>query len=156
MLGLLYAAPSLGAVLAGITISWIEGKDQGKILFTSSLLFAFASIVFGVSRNFALSLFALLLMGAGDAISNVIRNTIRQLVTPSRLQGRISSVAMIFFLGGPFLGDAEAGFVAGIVGAPISVILGGLASVGVILGVALTNPKLRGYKESELIQRKIT
>ncbi len=77
----------------------------------------------------------LALAGAADTISTVIRQTIRQLITPDRLRGRMTSVNMIFFMGGPQLGELEAGLVAAAAGAPFSVVLGG---VGCLVAVAVT------------------
>jgi Transmembrane secretion effector len=77
----------------------------------------------------------LALVGAADTVSTVLRQTIRQLVTPNYLRGRMTSVNMIFFMGGPQLGEMEAGAVAFLIGAPLSVVVGG---VGCLAAVALT------------------
>src|SRR3989344_5775589 len=129
-LGLLYAAPALGAIIAGlITSSLGHFKNQGKILVTAICFFGLGTILFGISRNFYLSLFFLMIIGAGDMVSTVIRNTIRQMITPDSLRGRMVSINMIFFMGGPQLGEAEAGFLAALVGTPFSVIVGGVGTI---------------------------
>ncbi len=86
-----------------------------------------------------------MLTGASDMVSTVIRNTSRQLQTPDSLRGRMVSLNMIFFMGGPQLGEFEAGAVADALGAPISVILGGIGSLVAVIWVAATTPELRSY-----------
>lgn len=151
-LGFLYASSSLGAVVAGLIVSSIKNlKPQGKILLSSITLYGLATLLFGISKNFYLSLFFLFLAGAGDAISTIIRNTIRQLSTPDKLRGRMVAVNMIFFLGGPQLGEAEAGLAASIVGTPVSVVLGGMGTIITTFLIASLVPVLRRYKGHELI-----
>jgi MFS family permease len=108
-------------------------------------LFSLGTILFGISRTFWLTFFALALTGASDMVSTVIRNTSRQLQTPDALRGRMVSLNMIFFMGGPQLGEFEAGAVANWLGAPASVILGGLGSLVAVIWVAATTPELRSY-----------
>ena len=76
----------------------------------------------------------------------VLRNIIRQMMTPDRLRGRMTSVNMIFFMGGPQLGELEAGLVANLFGAPISVVSGGLGCLGVTALLEATTPALRHYR----------
>jgi MFS family permease len=151
-LGLLYAAPSLGAVLAGITVSSLgHFKNQGKILLSAVTLYGLATILFGISRSFYLSLFFLFLAGIGDVISTIIRNTIRQLTTPDYLRGRMVSINMIFFTGGPQLGEVEAGLLAAAVGSPLSVIIGGAGTILATVLLSVSIPKLRKYQGNELV-----
>lgn len=146
-LGILYAAPSLGAISAGLLISSLAHiRKQGKLLLSSVLLYGIATFFFGLTRNFALSLVFLYLTGFGDVISTIIRNTIRQMATPDHLRGRMVSVNMIFFMGGPQLGEVEAGVLAAFVGTPASVAIGGLGTVIVTLLIAYLVPKLRKYQ----------
>lgn len=149
-LGLLYAAPSVGGVVAGIIISSLGniGK-QGKLLIAGVLLYGTATIAFGLSKSFALSLFFLALVGAGDMLSTVIRNTIRQVLTPDALRGRMVSINMIFFAGGPQLGEVEAGFLAAAIGTPISVAVGGIATIILTATVAMLVPKLWRYEKHQ-------
>jgi MFS family permease len=98
-----------------------------------------------MSNIFALSFVLLGLVGAADTVSTILRNTIRQLATPDHLRGRMTSVNMIFFQGGPQLGNLEAGIVAALFGAPFSVISGGVATVIVVGIVAWLAPQLREY-----------
>jgi len=92
-------------------------------------VFGVATAGFGVSTVYWVSLLMLAITGAADTVSTVLRQTIRQLVTPNHLRGRMTSINMMFFMGGPQLGELEAGVVASVVGAPLSVVIGGLGSV---------------------------
>lgn len=151
-LGFLYAAPSLGAVIAGlITSSFGHFKKQGKILLIAVFLYGLATALFGFTRNLYLALLFLALTGVGDIVSTVIRNTIRQLATPDYLRGRMVAVNMIFFQGGPQLGEAEAGLLAAAWGAPISVVIGGVGTMLATLIIAFLVPKLRHYQGDELV-----
>ena len=93
----------------------------------------------------------LALAGAADTVSTVIRQTIRQLVTPNRLRGRMTSVNMIFFMGGPQLGELEAGLLAAAVGAPASVVVGG---VGCLLAAAFAARKARALLDYRIPQSR--
>ncbi|HEY7192846.1 MAG TPA: MFS transporter, partial [Gemmatimonadales bacterium] len=125
--GWLYAAPSVGAVLAGvITTHAIDRIERrGAVLLWSVAAYGAATVVFGVSVSFWLTLFCLACVGAADTVSTVIRNIIRQLETPDELRGRMTGVNMMFFMGGPQLGELEAGLMAQFLGATFSVVSGG-------------------------------
>ena len=101
--------------------------------------------MFGLSRSFWLTFACLALTGATDTVSMVIRNIVRQLETPDRLRGRMIGVNMVFFMGGPQLGELEAGAVANWLGAPFSVISGGIGCLIATGWVAATTPALRHY-----------
>ena len=146
-LGLLYAASSVGAVTAGIGISSVKNiKHQGRILIAAILCYGLATILFGLSRSFYLSLIFLFIAGAGDAVSTIIRNTMRQLITPDHLRGRMVAVNMVFFMGGPQLGEAEAGFLAALTGAPLSVVIGGVGTLLATSLISILIPSLRKYQ----------
>ncbi len=121
-------------------------KKQGAVLLASIALYGAATTFYGMSQWFALSVFLLALVGAADTISTILRNTIRQLVTPDHLRGRMTSVNMIFFQGGPQLGNLEAGVVAALIGAPLSVITGGVATVILVGLTAWLVPQLRNHE----------
>lgn len=145
--GFLYAAQSIGAVVTGYVLAYVgKIKRQGKLLLIGVFVYGLATILFGLSKFVWLSFLALFLIGVGDSISMVIRNTIRQLITPDYIRGRMTSINMIFFMGGPQLGEFEAGLLAGAIGAPLSVVVGGLATVIITGLVALKIPILRNYK----------
>lgn len=149
-LGLLYAAPSIGAVTSGLLLTSLSHiKHQGRLLLAGVLLYGIATIGFGLSKSFYLSFFFLMLLGVGDMVSTVIRNTVRQLVTPDHLRGRMVSINMIFFTGGPYLGEAEAGLLAAALGAPMSVVIGGVATAIAAVAVAVFVPVLTNYMNHE-------
>ena len=145
-LGLLYASPSIGALLTGIIISH-KGTlyNQGKTLFISVSFYALAVITFGLSKSLLLSIIALIVLGAGDSVSTIIRNTIRQIATPDYIRGRMTSINMIFFMGGPQLGEFQSGLLAAFIGAPFAVAIGGTATLVVVGIVTLAVPVLRRY-----------
>ncbi len=149
-LGLLYAAPSAGAVVAGIGMSLIGNlRRQGWLLLWAVMAYGACTTIFGFSTSFLLSLLMLAGTGAADTVSMVIRNTIRQLRTPDQLRGRMVSVNMLFFMGGPQLGEVEAGVVARLMGGPFSVWSGGLLCMLAVALVAWQVPQLRQYEGSE-------
>ena len=137
--GWLSAAQAIGAAAVAITLSQIKNiKPQGPILLISVFIYGAATVAVGLSRTFLPALFFLMLMGAGDAVSTIIRNTIRQLHTPDEMRGRMVSISQIFFRGGPELGELEAGLIAQIFSIPIALISGG---IGCILGVGFIMTK---------------
>jgi MFS family permease len=146
--GLLSAAPSVGALLTSVAlVPLIERIDRrGPTLLWSVLGFGLATVVFGISRSFWITFACLALTGATDTVSMVIRNIIRQLDTPDSMRGRMTSVNMIFFMGGPQLGELEAGLVANTWGAPLSVVTGGIGCVLATAWVAARTPALRAYR----------
>src|SRR4030095_8970756 len=109
--------------------------------------YGLATIAFGLSRAFWITFFCLAVTGAADAVSTVLRSIIRQLMTPDRLRGRVTSVNMIFFMGGPQLGELEAGLVANWRGAPFSVVSGGIGCLLATAWIAATTPALRRYRK---------
>ena len=152
-LGLLYSAPAIGGVLAGLFISLMHHKikHQGKAIIASIILYGLATIGFGFSKIFPLSILFLVLVGFGDMFSTIIRNTIRQLITPDYLRGRMASVMRIFFQGGPQLGDMEAGFLAKAIGGPISVVAGGMGVLIVLSILVFKGKTLRQYHGKDLV-----
>lgn len=145
--GFLAAAPAGGAVVSGLIMARLGTlKRQGLIVIVSVAIFGATTIAFGLSRVFWFSLLMLALMGAADTVSTILRQTIRQLATPNNLRGRMTSINMIFFMGGPQLGEVEAGTVAALIGAPLSVVTGGLACL-IAATIALGAAKnLRRYE----------
>src|SRR4029079_7304573 len=101
--------------------------------------------IFGLSRSFWLTFCCLAMTGATDTGSMIIRNIVRNLETPDRLRGRMTGVNMIFFMGGPQLGELEAGAVANWLGAPFSVISGGIGCLVCTIWVAVATPALGRY-----------
>src|SRR5688572_29923294 len=145
--GLLYAAPAAGALItSAVMVVAVERIERrGPTLLWAVGGYGLATIVFGISRSFWMTFACLALIGATDTVSMVIRNIIRQLETPDRLRGRMAGVNMVFFVGGPQLGEFEAGLVANWLGATVSVISGGIGCLMATIWVAATTPALRHY-----------
>ena len=148
--GWLYAAPAAGAVLtSAVMVPLTEHIERrGPTLLWAVAGHGLATVIFGLSRSFWATFVCLALVGATDTVSMVIRNMIRQLETPDRLRGRMSGVNMVFFMGGPQLGEFEAGSVANWLGAVFSVVSGGVGCLAVTAWIALTTPALRRYHKA--------
>ena len=146
-LGLLLAAPAVGAVATALAMSWLPPpRARGVVVLVSVVIYGASIAVFGLSTSFALSLVALAVSGAADTVSMIVRQTIRQLLTPDEMRGRMTSVNMIFFMGGPQLGEVEAGLVATWIGAPLSVATGGIACAVFAIVVAIAVPIVRRHR----------
>ncbi|MBK9052636.1 MAG: MFS transporter [Chloroflexi bacterium] len=144
--GLLATGQPVGSVIAGLILSFRRDiRRQGTVLLISVAIFGLATIGFGFTTVFWLSFIFYALTGASDTVSTVIRNTIRQMMTPDELRGRMTSVNMIFFMGGPQLGELEAGMVAAAFGVPVAIWTGGLATVIITAYIAHRYPDLRRY-----------
>jgi MFS family permease len=146
--GWLYAAPAVGAVaMSAIMVPMTERIERrGPTLLWAVAGYGLATVVFGISRSFWVTFACLAMTGATDTVSMIIRNIIRQLETPDRLRGRMTGVNMVFFLGGPQLGELEAGAVANWFGASFSVISGGVGCLLATSWVAASTPALRRYR----------
>jgi MFS family permease len=149
--GMLTAAPALGALAMSVAlVPAIERMNRrGAAVLWSVVAYGCATVAFGFSRNFAFTFACLAMTGAADTVSMVIRNVLRQLTTPDRLRGRMTAVNMIFFMGGPQLGELEAGMVANLWGAPLSVVTGGLGCLAAVAWVAARTPELRRYRRDD-------
>ncbi|MCB8977251.1 MAG: MFS transporter [Ardenticatenaceae bacterium] len=144
--GFLATAQPVGALIAGAIVALRHDiRRQGVVLLVSVGVYGVATAMFGLSTSFALSYILFGLTGAGDTVSTVIRGTLRQLLTPDHLRGRMTSVNMVFFMGGPQLGELEAGLVASLFGAPVAIFSGGLATVLLTALIAWRYPRLRNY-----------
>ena len=145
--GWLAAAQSVGAGLTAVIMSQVDTiRKQGKILLGAVISFGIWTLIFGLSRWYWLMFLSLALMGASVTVSMIIRNTIRQLRTPDQIRGRMTSINQIFFMGGPQLGELEAGVVAQFFGAPVAVITGGIGCILAVLGIAKKWPQLVQYE----------
>lgn len=155
--GLLSAAQSIGAVMAAIVVSQIKTiRRQGLVFFSAVILFGLTTIGFGLSSSFVVAFQLLILMGGADAVSTIIRNTIRQLQTPDYLRGRMTSINQIFFQGGPQLGEVEAGIVATLFGVPFSIISGGIGCIVAALIIAWRWPAVLRYNGDEPVMAGAT
>jgi len=152
--GWLVAAPAIGAVLGSFYTSLRSlPRRQGQVLLWAVAAYGIATVVYGISKSYVLTFVALGATGLADVVSTVIRQTLRQLLTPDELRGRMTSVNMIFFMGGPQLGELEAGIVASLfasaaLGARVSVIAGGVATLILASVIAFATPVVRGYQGS--------
>jgi MFS family permease len=147
--GVLYAAPAVGAVLTSAAMLPVVERleRRGLLLLWAVVGYGLATVVFGLSQSFWLTFACLAMTGAADTISMVIRNIVRQLQTPDHLRGRMIGVSMVFFMGGPQLGELEAGLVAQWKGAPFSVVSGGIGCLVAVAWIAATTPALRHYRK---------
>lgn len=149
--GWLSAAQSVGAVGVGLVISQrAQIRRQGRVLMFSIALIGIATILFGLTRTFWAALITLILIGAGDAVNTIIRNTLRQVNTPDALRGRMISLNQIFFQGGPQLGEIEAGIAAALLGVPFAIISGGVGTLIAMYAVARRWPQLPQYVAVEV------
>jgi MFS family permease len=148
--GWLSAAQSIGAVTAALVISQLPTiRRQGPVFLTAVLAFGLSTIAFGFTRTYPLAMLALVFIGASDSVSTIIRNTIRQLQTPDYIRGRMVSINQIFFMGGPQLGEVEAGVVAQLLGAPFAIISGGVGCILAVGWVVRRFPHLRTFNGDE-------
>lgn len=145
-LGWLYAAPSAGAMVAALALTSLQIERQGLVLLGAVVLYGASTALFGLSQALPLSLLALAGTGAADTVSMVIRQTLRQLQTPDALRGRMTAAGMLFFAGGPRLGDLASGFLASLVGAPLAVALGGTLCILSALAINARVPELGRYR----------
>jgi MFS family permease len=143
-LGLLAAAPSVGALLGALLSGWVSSVSRvGLAVIVAVAIWGVAITLFGLSTfSFALALFFLAVAGAADVLSAVFRSTIVQLAAPDELRGRISSIHILVVTSGPRIGDIEAAAVASVVGAQASVVSGGILCLVGLLGVVRLFPEL--------------
>jgi MFS family permease len=146
--GWLYAAPAAGAIVtSAVMVRAVDAIHwRGRWLGGAVMMYGLATVAFGSSRLFWLSFVALALTGATDTVSMVFRNVIRQMETPDHLRGRMMGVNMVFFMGGPQLGELEAGLVANWLGAVISVVSGGAGCMIATAWILATTPSLLAYR----------
>jgi MFS family permease len=143
-IGLLFAAPAVGALLGALTSGWTGRiQRQGLAVIVSVAAWGVAIAAFGSSGPLWLGLAMLALAGWADVISAIFRVTILQMAAPDRLRGRLFGIHILVVTGGPRLGDVEAGLVAGLVSPTFSVVSGGIACVVGAGLVALAYPQLR-------------
>jgi MFS family permease len=143
-LGWLRAAPSVGALIVGLAIAHRPAMQRtGWTLLASVAGFGIATIVFGLSRSFLLSMTMLFLLGALDGISMIIRATLVQVRTPDDMRGRVSAVNSVFIDMSNELGGFESGALAALVGPVTAVVAGGVGTIIVVTSVALAWPELR-------------
>jgi MFS family permease len=154
--GWLAAAGSVGAVVVGLIVSQFRQiHRQGQLLLGSVVMFGLATIAFGLSRIYAFVFLALVITGASDSVSTIIRNTIRNLNTPDSFRGRMTGINQIFFMGGPQLGEIEAGAVAAGLGVPFAIFSGGIGTILIVVLIATRWPMLLHYNGDEPILARV-
>ncbi|HTQ13811.1 MAG TPA: MFS transporter [Rhizomicrobium sp.] len=142
--GLLRSAPAAGAALVAFTLArWPVKRGSGVFMFSAVAVFGIATIVFGISDNFLISLAALFVTGASDMISVFIRSTLINFATPDPMRGRVGAVNMLFIGASNELGEFESGVTAQWLGTVPSVILGGIGTMVVVAVWMALFPPLR-------------
>jgi hypothetical protein len=143
-LGLLRAMPSVGALIVSLLLVVRPIKRRaGVTMLTCVAIFGVATIVFGLSKNVWLSLAALLILGASDMVSVVVRSSMLQLATPPEMRGRVSAVNWLFVGASNEFGEFESGLTANWWGAVPAVVIGGIGSLIVTAASAIIFPQLR-------------
>ncbi|MFN6528244.1 MFS transporter [Nostoc sp. ChiSLP03a] len=143
-LGYLQAAHSIGALTMAITLAYLPPlRKAGPALLWSVVGFGVVTIIFGLSRSFWLSMLMLILGGALDSISVVIRHTLVQIRTPDHLRGRVAAINSVFISASNELGGFESGLTAALFGPVISVVGGGIGTIVVVIATAMIWPGIR-------------
>lgn len=133
-LGMLRAAPAIGALAMSIVLARRPlTSDVGRKMLFAVAVFGVATIVFSLSTNIALSVLALLIIGASDTVSVVVRSSLVQLLTPDEMRGRVNAVNSLFIGTSNQLGEFESGMLAGVVGPVAAGIVGGVGTIAVVL-----------------------
>ncbi len=152
-LGWMRAMPAVGSIAMGIILALRPPiRRGGRTILWTVAAFGVATIVFGLSQSFALSLFALFALGAADNISVVIRQTVLQLMTPDSMRGRVTAVSVIFIGSSNELGEFESGVAAKLLGLVPSVVFGGVISLLSVPAVAALFPQLLRLGSLEHLQ----
>lgn len=150
-LGLLYAAPSAGAVLGAGIMAFVRApRHPGRTVAIAIAGYATVLGLFGGSHWLIPSLILLGMGGGLDAVSMAMRHTVRQLATPDDLRGRVGALADVFSSGGPRLGDFQAGLMASAISAPGAMIVGGIACLGAVASSRLWAPQLWSYRGEDM------
>ncbi len=146
-LGLMRAAPAAGAALVSIWLSMRPlSNNVGVKMLWAVVVFGAATVIFGISRNFYLSMAALAFLGAADMVSVFIRTTLVQLNTPDDVRGRVSSISMLAISASNELGEMQSGLAAALLGATGAVIFGGVGAIAVTALWAYIFPELRNAR----------
>jgi MFS family permease len=154
-LGLLRVAPAVGAIGISIFLSrWPMRRHAGYVMFATVAMFGVSTIVFGISTWLPLTLAALMVLGASDVISVVIRQTLVQLGTPDNMRGRVSAVNSLFIGTSNQLGEFESGLTASWFGTVPAVVIGGVGTLLVVLASMKLFPGLARINNVEDVQRQ--
>ena len=142
--GWMRAMPSLGAITMGLALALLPPmRKAGRAMLVAVAAFGLATIVFGLSTSYPLSLMALFCIGAADNVSVVVRSTVLQLLTPDSMRGRVAAVNAVFIGTSNEIGERESGVVASLIGSVATVALGGVLTLVTVGAAALIWPPLR-------------
>ncbi len=145
--GILSASLEFGTLLMSLILILLRPIERaGRTLLGAVAVYGIATLVFGLSRSFPLTVLAYVVAGMADQVSMVMRATILQLATPDALRGRVSSVNMIFIGASNQLGAARAGFLAAATSGPFAVVTGALGCLGIVAFMAVRLRELRNYR----------
>ena len=143
-MGALLGAPAIGALVgSGVVMGLGNPRRKARWIVAITLLYTMGLLAFAVSRSFSLSLALAFILGALDSMGETLRMTLIQLMTPDSLRGRVQGLVHVFVVGGPFLGHAQIGLAAALLGAPGAVIMGGLIGSTVVAWMASKISELR-------------
>ena len=147
-LGLLYAAPGIGAALAAVSSGWQRDRPHlGRVVIVMVAGWGLAIVVVGIAPTLWMALLFLAVAGAADSFSAVCRSTMMQTLTPDELRGRVNAFYFMVVAGGPFAGDLEAGMVAGVFTPRISVVSGGALCLAGLSVAAAAFPAMWRYRQ---------
>jgi MFS family permease len=151
-LGLMYAAPAGGALIASLTSGWTPRVHRhGRAVMIAATVWGGAIVAFGLSRTLWPALGCLVLAGGADAVSGIFRMTIWNQTIPDALRGRLASIEMVSYSSGPLLGNVEAGAVAAAFGVQASVISGGVLCIVGVLACGAMLPRFVGYDQRRAV-----
>ncbi len=155
--GLLYAAPGVGALAGAMLTGWVARvRREGRAVLLAVAVWGAAIALFGVVPGLALAMGLLAVAGAADVVSAVFRSTILQVVTPHELLGRLQAVQTAVVSGGPRLGDLESGGVASLAGNEFSVVSGGLLCLAGVAVLARLVPRFAKLELGEARRNRVT
>jgi MFS family permease len=147
-LGALYAAPSVGSLLATLTSGWTGRVHRhGRAICVAAAIWGLAIVGFGLAPWLWLALAGLAVAGAADMVSGIFRMTMWNRSIPDHLRGRLASIELISYTSGPLLGNAEAGAAASLLGLRGSVVSGGILCVASVAVTAAFLPAFRAYDD---------
>lgn len=142
-LGLLLSAAALGAIVGvGIVLPLGNLRYKGLVVAFAALAYSVSLVGLALSPWFSFSMFAVFLLGFFDAVQAVLRNVIIQTVTPDDLRGRVSSFQRMLGVGGPSLGEAQSGFVAALIGAPLTLVVASAICAGTTVGLLVCREEI--------------
>jgi MFS family permease len=150
VLGLMYAAPSVGSMLATVTSGWTgQVHRHGAAICLAAAAWGLAICGVGMAPNLALVLFGLAVAGAADMISGIFRSTVWNQTIPDELRGRLAGIEQVSYPSGPLLGNVESGVVASLAGVRASIVSGGLLCVAGVAVMAVALPAFWRYDASQ-------